>query len=106
MDNKSFNVLSYLSAFFLPILIPVIVLIVGKKDDVKFHAKRALISQILSILLVIIFFIVFFFTLIQTPENTISDGQVIGMITAFAIMIIISLVITIWTIIQIVKVVR
>ncbi|MCZ2260226.1 DUF4870 domain-containing protein [Sporosarcina sp. G11-34] len=58
-SNKTLSTLCYFSIFFSPLLLPIIILLVTDDTEVKFHAKRSLISHILPVALLIVGFVIF-----------------------------------------------
>ena len=75
-SSKVLSSLSYFSIFFAPFLLPVLVYVLSKEEDVKHHAKRALVSHIVP-LFVIIFGIGFGVVLGLSVVDTYSMGTVI-----------------------------
>ena len=57
---------------FAPLLLPVIVYLVTDDNEVKFHAKRSLISHIIPIVLLIVGFIIFSLSMFSV-ENRMLD---------------------------------
>ncbi|EON74468.1 DUF4870 domain-containing protein [Lysinibacillus sphaericus] len=110
MENqKILSAFSYLSIFFAPFIVPLIVYFVSKEHEVKRHSIRALISHLIPFLFGIIFFIVFVFSSMSmtTFEPDVSDNTfIIIWFAAFAIYLLVSLGIVIWNIVQAVRVIR
>lgn len=101
-DQKILNALSYFSVIFAPFLVPLIVWIVGKDEDVKYHAKRALISHIIPIILIIIIaFVVIATSFTGMLESNASGLFIIGSLAVSGLMYV---VIFIWNIVQGIKV--
>ncbi|WP_042478884.1 DUF4870 domain-containing protein [Bacillus ndiopicus] len=63
-DRKILSMLSYLSIFFAPFIAPIIIWLVSKDEEVRYHSKRALISHIIPIILGIAVGVFFIFTTI------------------------------------------
>ena len=108
MDNnaKALSGLSYLSIFFFPFLLPIIVYFASKDGETRRHAKRALISHILTIVLSVILVVIVFLTFVKMPQNTLSTPSIILLFVVFILIIITYAGIYIWNIVQAVKVVR
>lgn len=87
-DYKIFASLSYFSIFFAGFIFPLVVYFVVPDEEVKHHAKKALISHILP-------FVTFLFIIIGVLSG--SPGSAIG---AGIFFIIINIVIVIWNVIQ------
>ncbi|MEG0259260.1 MAG: DUF4870 domain-containing protein [Lysinibacillus sp.] len=111
-NNKVLSALSYISIFFAPLIIPIIIFLVSKQQDVKHHAKRALLSHLIPTVIGILFFIGFIITTtsmtftLNAGTTTQGDFTFVWFLAAFAIYLLISLGITIWNIVQAVKVMR
>ena len=105
-NTKALSALSYLSVFFAPFLLPLIVYFVSKDLEVKHHAKRAFISHFLTIILSIILVFIFVFTIFNTQNNTFSTSMLILPIVSILVFLVACAVIFIWNIIQAVKVAR
>ena len=105
-NAKALSGLSYLSIFFFPFILPIIVYFASKDAETKHHAKRAFISHILTIVLSVILVVAIFFTFINTPDNTLSTPFVILLFISFILFTLAYAGIFIWSIIQAVKVVR
>lgn len=111
MENqKILSAFSYLSIFFAPFIVPLIVFFVSKDGEVKRHSIRALLSHVIPVLAGIIFFLtsIFFSTMSFDAYNATTDDYtlLIVWIVAFAIYLIVSFGIVIWNIIQAVRVIR
>ena len=103
-QNHVLNALSYFSVIFAPFLVPLIIWIIGKDDDVKHHAKRALLSHIIPTILVIIFIA---FAIIGAVSGMLdSEGGGILFFIGFAVITLLYLIIFIWNIIQGIKVLK
>lgn len=104
-QSKGINALSYLSAFFAPFVVPIIIYFVTKESDVRRHAKRALISHIIPIVLGVILFFSFLFTA-YTADQLVGDTVTYGFIAAFIGYIILTFALLIWNVVQAIKVLR
>ncbi|WP_341300471.1 DUF4870 domain-containing protein [Lysinibacillus sp. FSL H8-0500] len=106
MENpKILSAFSYLSIFFAPFIVPLIVYLVAKDHDVKSHAIRALISHLIPVLFGILFFIVFIFSTFSLDPASGNTFLIIWLVS-FAIYTIVSIGIVIWNIVQAVRVIR
>ncbi|MFJ7732370.1 DUF4870 domain-containing protein [Lysinibacillus sp. NPDC097231] len=111
MENqKILSAFSYLSVFFAPFIVPLIVYFVSKDSDVKRHSIRALISHLIPFVFGIIFFAVFVFSTVSfntyDPYSSGSNTFMIVWLASFVIYLLVSLGIVIWNIIQAVRVIR
>ncbi|MEK5331213.1 MULTISPECIES: DUF4870 domain-containing protein [unclassified Lysinibacillus] len=110
MENpKILSAFSYLSIFFAPFIVPLIVYFVSKDSDVKRHSIKALISHLIPFVFGIIFFIVFIFsTMSLNTFDPSSNGNtfIIIWFVSFGIYLLVSLGIVIWNIVQAVRVIR
>lgn len=104
-DNRVLNALSYFSVLFAPFLVPIIIWILGKDEDVKHHAKRALISHIIPLALMIILIIAMFVGMIaEYQTNFMNDGGII-LLVLFVLLIVTYLISFVWNIFQGIKVI-
>ena len=110
MENqKILPAFSYLSIFFAPFIVPLIVYFVSKDSDVKRHSIRALISHLIPFIFGIIFFIVFVFSTMSLntfEPSTNGNTFIIIWFVSFGIYLLVSLGIVIWNIVQAVRVIR
>ncbi|AIK38460.1 MULTISPECIES: DUF4870 domain-containing protein [Bacillus] len=101
--NNILSSLSYISIFFAPILVPIIIYFVAE-EEVKYHAKKALWTHLIPCVTVIIGLaisgVVGFSTL---SENAIGIALLIG---TFAIAFILSIYYFIWNIVKGIKVLK
>ncbi|MEK4701226.1 DUF4870 domain-containing protein [Solibacillus sp. FSL R7-0668] len=106
-QSKGLSALGYLSFYFAPFVLPLIIFFVAKEDAVKHHNKRAFISQLIPIVLGIIyfiFFIIFAFTDgIAYETNYFFEGWIF---IGFIILAVLSFGIAIWNLVQAIKVLR
>ncbi|MEO4055424.1 DUF4870 domain-containing protein [Solibacillus sp. CAU 1738] len=104
-NNKVLSALNYFSVFFAPFIVPVIIWIVVQDEEVKRHAKRALLSHIIPVILGFFFVIYFIFGLsfggYQGDDNLIFFS--IGGMLLYGL---IYLALIIWNIVQGIKVMR
>ncbi|RBW71184.1 DUF4870 domain-containing protein [Bacillus taeanensis] len=84
--------LCYFSVFFAPFLLPIIVWFVATDTFVKDHAKRSLLSHLVPFLAVVLLIIGIF--------SGAADFFGIAVITTFVLFGLLSLIITIWNIVQ------
>lgn len=106
-EYKTLSALSYFSVFFAPFLLPLIIFFVSSNEIVKQHAKRAFLSHLLPVVAGIVVFIVFVTgATFGSMEQTMGDGIYIFGFILMALYGILSLAITIWNIVQGVRVLR
>ncbi|MEK5233345.1 DUF4870 domain-containing protein [Lysinibacillus sp. FSL K6-0232] len=106
MENpKILSAFSYLSIFFAPFIVPLIVYFVVKDSDVKRHSIRALVSHLIPFVFGILFMIVFIFSTFSL-DSTSGNTFLIVWIVSFALYAIVSLGIVVWNIIQAIRVAR
>ncbi|KAB0445165.1 DUF4870 domain-containing protein [Lysinibacillus fusiformis] len=107
MENqKILSAFSYLSIFFAPFIVPLIVYFVTKDADIKRHSIRALVSHLIPFVFGILFFIVFVFSTFSLDPTSSNSTVMIIWFISFAFYGIVSLGIVIWNIIQAVRVIR
>ena len=105
-NAKALSGLSYLSIFFLPFFLPIIIFFGSKDVETKRHAKRAFISHLLTIVLSVFSVVIMLFTFLNILDNTLSLTLIIFMFISFILCIIVTAAIFIWNIVQAVKVIR
>ncbi|GLC90333.1 DUF4870 domain-containing protein [Lysinibacillus piscis] len=107
MENqKLLAALSYLSVFFAPFLVPLVVYFVSKDHEVKKHSMRALLSHLIPIVFGLIFFAVFMFFSISMNTESFSNSSILILFGSMALYGLVALGVLIWNIIQAVRVVR
>lgn len=110
MENQKFlSALSYLSIFFAPFIVPLVVYFISKDREVKRHSIRALMSHLIPVAIGIVFFIIFVFSTVSfsfTNPSGDDPSFLIIWFVGFAIYLLVSLGIVIWNIVQAVRVVR
>ena len=105
--NKGISALGYLSTFFAPIIVPIIIFFASKEEFTKHHAKRALLSQLVPIVLSAIFGIYLLFAVINVDPMIENDTAfLIQLVIVSSIFGILCLAYSIWTIVQTVKVLK
>lgn len=77
-----------------------------QNEESKHHAKRALISHLLTIVLFVLLILAFIFSFYVTPDNTLNTPMLLLLIASLILFIIANAVILIWNIVQAVKVIR
>lgn len=98
-DNRILSAISYLSIFFAPFIVPVIVYIVTKDSTVKYHSKKALLSHLVPVLS----FIVMFIALITTGYSN-NEQLFFGTFIIFiAITFVLNIAIIIYNVVKAVK---
>ncbi|MGM9950923.1 MAG: hypothetical protein ACI33P_12395 [Lysinibacillus sp.] len=106
MDStKGLSALNYLSVFFAPFLVPIVIYFVSSDAEVKRHALRALLSHLIPVVLGIILFILVL--VVGVFGVRINEGTLL----IFWLVIglgygALYLAITIWNVIQGIKVLR
>ncbi|MFJ7828249.1 DUF4870 domain-containing protein [Psychrobacillus sp. NPDC096623] len=110
MDNpKILSALSYFSVLFAPFLLPIIVYFISQDSNVKYHAKKSLISHIIPVILLVILFISVFSSF--TPLTLGFNDQpslwiAIGPLLLIATYMLVYVIVMIWNIVQGIKVLR
>jgi len=95
--NKFLASLNYFSVLFAPFLLPIIIYFVVDHQEVKQHAKKAIVSHIIPFLSIIGVIIMFFFTVGSNPsENTV----IFSMIISFVLVGLINIIVFIWNIVK------
>ncbi|MEG0385352.1 DUF4870 domain-containing protein [Solibacillus cecembensis] len=108
MDNsKGLSAIGYLSIFFAPFIVPLLIFIVSKDTAVRFHAKRAFISHLVPFVLGILF-LAFFVSSSLFVSNAFSfnDSSILVPIIIFILYLLLSFTISIWNLVQAIKVMR
>ncbi|KOS60058.1 DUF4870 domain-containing protein [Lysinibacillus agricola] len=110
MENqKILSAFSYLSIFFAPFIVPLVVYFISKDSYVKSHSIRALISHLIPVGFGIILFAVFVISTFSfntfDPDSSSSTFLIIWF-ASFAIYLLVSIGILIWNIVQAVRVIR
>lgn len=104
-NNKILSALCYISLLFAPFLLPLIVYFVIKDPEVKFHAKRALLSHSIPTFLAILLAIAGFAGVLFTSYDN-MNGFVWMMFAMMAIYFILSLIVIVWNFIQAFRIIR
>lgn len=102
-NNKILSALNYFSIFFAPFIVPIIIWVAVPDQEVKHHAKRALLSHIIPVVLGIFLFIYF---IVGMSLANVTQSWIVISIGGAIIYGLISLALVIWNIIQGVKVLR
>lgn len=106
-QSKGLSAIGYLSFYFAPLIIPIILFFISKEQEVRHHAKRALISHIIPFILGIIYIILLFFTAFSEQESYALDNFLGSyLFIGFIIFAVISFIIAIWNLVQAIKVLR
>ena len=112
-NNRALSSLCYFSILFAPFLLPIIIYFVSVDQEVKYHAKRSLLSHLIPVGLLIIAFIVFAIGMLSASTVTFDGSNsgfgILATGLPFLFMIvygIVSLIVLIWNIIQGVKVLQ
>ena len=107
METKGLSALNYFSIFFAPFLVPIIVFFISKDQDVRYHAKRALISHIIPVFIGILIAVYMLFSVILTGnEPNFGDTMFTTMIVIMITYGLLSVFVLIWNVIQGIKVLR
>ena len=104
--NKILSSLSYFSILFAPFLLPIIVYFVSEDREVKYHAKRSLISHIFPVILTVILFFSLFLNIFSIPADGTSLGPIVLPIILMLLYMLVYGILLIWNIIQGIKVLR
>lgn len=104
-NSKTISSLSYLSALFLPIIVPAIIYFAMKEDkEIRYHSKRAFWSQFIPYASsTIIFLGLIFWNMAVNTMNTLAIFSIFGF---GLIYIIIFFFLSIWSVFQVVKLMR
>lgn len=106
-QSKGLSALSYLSFYFAPFILPLIIFFVSKDDLVKNHSKKAFISQLIPIVLGIFLIIYFFISVFSWNETfDVQNFYTSTIFIGFILFAIISFVLAIWNLVQAIKVLR
>lgn len=111
-NSKLLSALCYFSVFFLPLLLPFMVYLVTEEKDIKFHAKRSLISHLVPVLILIIGFIIFsisMFSMDRQIESLLHGNFSVWQMAPFIFTLVYSLlffIIFIWNIFQGIKLLK
>ncbi len=103
--NKGLSALNYFSVFFAPFIVPIIVYFVSSDPEVKRHAMRALLSHLIPVVLGVVLFILMFVVGVfgvQGNEETMFVFWII-FVLGYGVLY---LAITIWNVVQGIKVLR
>lgn len=111
-NSKLLSSLCYFSVFFAPLLLPIIIFFVTDENEVKRHAKRALVSHIIPMALLLAGFVILSFSIfsfssqpIATTDNQMMVWSILPLvfITLYSALF---LVVLIWNIYQGIKVLK
>ena len=107
--NKILSASTYFSILFAPFILPIIVYFLTSEKEVKYHAKRSLISHIIpTIFFVLLMLAIFanFFPIGYTGNPTTMLSTMTTALIFMGIYTLINLVLLIWNIVQGIKVLR
>lgn len=102
-NEQLLSAFSYSSILFCPFIVPLVVYFAQANEYVRFHAKRALIGQTIALSSLLLFAVTFF---ISIWTNLSGDVTSLLMFGTFAIVALISLAVSIWSIVMTVLVFR
>lgn len=106
-EYKTLSALSYFSILFAPFLLPIIVFLSSTNEDVKKHAKRAILSHILPIAAGVLVFIFFIFSIASSSSSMdINNGMFYSWIIVIILYGVFTLLITVWNVVQGIRVLR
>lgn len=115
-NSRVLSALCYFSVLFAPFLLPIIVYFISPDKEVKYHAKRSIISHLIPVGLGIIGFIVLIIgsfsmysnsTNFSTGQSSSFDFLSAGLPIMFMLFYaILSIIVLIWNIVQGIKVLR
>ncbi|MFJ7936606.1 DUF4870 domain-containing protein [Sporosarcina sp. NPDC096371] len=113
-NNKILAALCYFSVFFAPLLLPLIIYFITSDREIKFHAKRSLVSHLVPVVLLIAGFIILTFSMFSftnrmsgIPSENFGFGFWQFAPVLFSLIYgLLFIIIVIWNIIQGVKVFR
>ncbi|MBD7946223.1 MULTISPECIES: DUF4870 domain-containing protein [Psychrobacillus] len=107
--NKILSASTYFSILFAPFILPIIVYFLTSEKEVKYHAKRSLISHIIPTIFFVFLMLAIFANFLPLGFTGDSASMWTSMTTALIFMglyTVINLVLLIWNIVQGVKVLR
>ena len=106
-EHKTLSALSYFSILFAPFLLPIIVFLASTNEDVKKHAKRAILSHILPVVAGVLVFIFFIFSIATSSSSMdINNGMFYSWIIVIILYGVFTLLITVWNVVQGIRVLR
>jgi len=110
LDNpKILSALSYFSVLFAPFLLPIILYFISQDSEVKYHAKKSLISHIIPIILLIVLFLSIFTSFIPITSGFNEQPSLwmaAGPLLLIALYMLVYVIVLVWNIVQGVKVLR
>lgn len=109
-DNKWLAAICYFSVFFCGFIFPIIVYFVTQDPFTKKHSKKAFVSHLIPTIGVIVLIVLAIAGTFIAPATMSSGAAVatigIGYLVLYGVLIIISIAVTIWNIVQGIKVLR
>ncbi|WP_163654420.1 DUF4870 domain-containing protein [Listeria sp. PSOL-1] len=100
-NDKLLAILAYLSYFFLPIILPIIIWVAVSSNYVKKHAKTALFVNILPSIINLLFLLILG---IYGLGVAVDDGLIVLSILGVGFILLMNLIVFIWVIVRVVKV--
>lgn len=79
-DNRPLSALSYLSVFFAPFIVPILVFLISKDEEVRSHSKKALISHLIPFLSIVLVFLLIVGSFFTQNEAAIGGAAIIGIV--------------------------
>jgi len=95
-NNQFLSSLNYFGIFFAPFLLPLVIILVTKDEEVRFHAKRSILSHSLILIILIVLMGLSTIFYIFHPAKLTALVLVIGYILAGVI----SIILVIWNVVQ------
>ncbi|ATP41883.1 hypothetical protein CSE16_18675 [Solibacillus sp. R5-41] len=108
MDNsKGLSAIGYLSIFFAPFIVPLLIFFVSKDTAIRSHAKRAFISQLVPFVLGILFLVIFVSSsLFVSNAFSFNESTILLTIIIFILYLLLTCAIAVWNFVQAIKVMR
>ena len=88
-DNRILSALSYLSVFFAPFIVPIIIFLVSKDLEVRDHSKKAFISHLFPFLSVIATLFLIFGTFFTNNDAVIGSSVFLGFIGVIVVNVVV-----------------
>lgn len=95
-NNQVLSSLNYFGIFFAPFLLPLVIMLVTKDDEVRFHAKRSILSHLLILIILIVVMGLSTIFYIFHPAKLTAGVLIIGYMLAGVI----SIILVIWNVVQ------
>lgn len=102
-NEKLLSAFSYSSIFFCPLIVPIVVYFAQNDEYVRFHARRAFIGQMIAVALLVLFVASFVIGAFAAPS---TDTVSLLYTISFAVTMIVSLFVAVWSLVMTVLVFR